>query len=1341
MVMKTKVLLAVGACAAALFGFADEWTVAQDGSGDYTTIQDAIDASTTKAGDTIWVKPGVYATGGRSTAYDTGITDYARVLVTKRLNIIATSDDPADTHIVGAADPVSAYDGRTYGGRGTNAVRCVRFDLNASDNKNAEPSIIRGFTIRDGYCRQYANNVEGGDLPAGQPGGVTSRSSNYENFYVVDCVIRNCYGVRGGLVRFGNYVRCRFEGGSGSAGQDLGRGIRMMGCLIVRPTDNCLMELSAVNTTIVDGGAPTGSGEIFYNCLTEDLTIGSDKTAGVAKNSVLAYKMSGACTDCEIGLGYQMLAPLRGDFRVRTGTVAATRGDAAHIAAIFPKAVDNAVIDLYRGMDGAYFAKEGPVPCGCHAKTATSVGGAVQYANGVRTKDYEGSTRGGLYAFSERPFELFQVMPPEGKNFFRIKRTADCGGNRFPEMDESVWETCPPDGIVSTNEVVWVSGHMYVDADHGSDETGDGSAQSPYQTLSNCVKQAKSGVNYIVHAAAGDYNKGVIEGAGMLNRVAVTGHRIRFKGAGRGKSFISGRRSDETEDGRGSDAVRCAYLASSYSCIQGFTLREGYTHDGTADTTDRKGGLVYMQSNKGRDDTVCDCELIGGVAYRGGIVMNGSLTRCIVRGCKALLGGACRQTYIESCVFYDHDFTSFSNTINADCPIVQSTIVARGFAHGQENSIRNSVVLSTGNTSGWSYMSGAKNVVYWCDTGSYGSAGDTCVKAVLNLVDPANGDCRPLTTSPAVTQGFTALDDCWKTILTDVNGVPLRISPEGQVVAGGIQTPVMAVVADLPKYGTFTSGAGTNVLEKGDSVTVTYAEDETHRRHAEAMLVNGEEIPGMSYTYTAGDPFAADGSIVPTQEITVRFSTNWYVNAETGDDFATGFTPETAWKSLTNVYTKGYVLAGDCVHAAAGDYVEGFVTVSGVGNCRAFVQSGVTLLADEGPAATRIVGARDTAGDSYGRGANAVRCVYLQSQARVVGFTLADGRVSGTGTGEGSDTCGAGICASTKFSGDANCGGAFGCVITNCVGARGAAALNGRLVNCRVLDCRGTACTPVGYYTLLVGCYIDGCKQSQWCRMGGAVYRCTFGPNNVDGSNPFEGCGKVDNCVIMCPASVNDTTAAYHYNCLIRFYAGGSWTDARKALAHGCAWYDTYAEMGLDATGHPLSRTSAPVDEGTGLQTPNVDVLLGGVDADGVQRTYNGAMDIGAFEYDWRKIYAADLGGLAKVEKADPQVVEADGKVLVKDGEIALAFAPYSGRTAKYDIPLEVTGTGTLTVKAGDAAISTYTAADGQQTLRIRDRDMGSDYVLAYEPGDADEGGALIGKITGGVPGMLLIIR
>ena len=168
------------------------------------------------------------------------------------MTLAATSGDPADTHIVGAPDPNSALDGKDYEGRGPNAVRCIRLEKAAASGG----AVIRGFTIRDGYSAQrYNGDAYGASdaLLAAQPGGVTAFSADYANFYVTDCVITNCYGVRGGLVRYGRYVRCRFADGHGSAGASLGRNIKVLSSLILKMPGACADNSTFVNCTFADG--------------------------------------------------------------------------------------------------------------------------------------------------------------------------------------------------------------------------------------------------------------------------------------------------------------------------------------------------------------------------------------------------------------------------------------------------------------------------------------------------------------------------------------------------------------------------------------------------------------------------------------------------------------------------------------------------------------------------------------------------------------------------------------------------------------------------------------------------------------------------------------------------------------------------------------------------------------------------------------------------------------------------------------------------------------------------------------------------------------------------------
>ena len=79
----------------------------------FGTIQAAIDASTTKADDTVLVCPGTYDKGGRMFNYSSSDAGYTRVIATKKLTIKST-EGAAKTHIVGkkAEEVVKAWYGK-----------------------------------------------------------------------------------------------------------------------------------------------------------------------------------------------------------------------------------------------------------------------------------------------------------------------------------------------------------------------------------------------------------------------------------------------------------------------------------------------------------------------------------------------------------------------------------------------------------------------------------------------------------------------------------------------------------------------------------------------------------------------------------------------------------------------------------------------------------------------------------------------------------------------------------------------------------------------------------------------------------------------------------------------------------------------------------------------------------------------------------------------------------------------------------------------------------------------------------------------------------------------------
>lgn len=1360
--MKKLVLIALGAVTSV--ASAREWTVDAQGGGDYKVIQDAIDAA--DAGDTIWVKPGVYATGGRATSE--GADNLARVLLTKPLTLAATSDDPADTHIVGAPDPNPAFEGKDYEGRGPNAVRCIRLEQAAASGG----TVIRGFTIRDGYSAQQFNGDSYGAndaLLAAQPGGIASFSAAYANFYVTDCVITNCYGVRGGLVRYGNYVRCLFADGHGSSAA-LGNNVKVLNSLLLKMPGGCSANSTFVNCTFADTtGAPLNlnSGSLnntVYNTIcaaTALMTSAAKAGNGTAKNCVFDWQMFSNATDCHVGLAYPLFAPLRGDFRLRAGTVATTAGDAARIAQAFPDAP--AAVDLYRSLDGTDFAATGAIPVGCYAQPAVAAGGAVQFdsANTVVCNGYAG-TIGGLYAFSETSHAVFSVRPPDGKTYFGFARAEEQGGYQFPQMDESLAVAVPPAGVIVTNTAESVARELWVDPVSGNDANDGTSSAAPLKTLAQAASLLKTRERTLVHCAAGDYAEGSVAATAtdVANRLALTNwlQCVRFKGAGRGVSFISGAPDADAVaaggDGRGPKAVRCVYLAGSSQgpcAIQGFTLRTGYADAGdTADSTSERyqGGLVWNGASTTLRQVI-DCELVGGLAYRGGIAMRGVFTRDIFRDTAALAGGALRGASVNSSVF----FGGTGPVIGSDTTLRQTTISSTNGVGVLASTVARvcSVFQATGCTADLKTGANCFSFAYSFDNGKTitgGTEGESYFAREPRFVDFAHDDLRLRSDSSLVTAPVPVDADYWKAPATDVNGVPFSYKG-GKTVAGGLFTPVPVLVVEKPAFGEATH-VGANVVEVGESVTVDFTP--STKRRLEAILVNGEPVEGTSYTFAPDTALADDGAPIPSATLAFLFSTNWYVNATAGNDSNDGFTSETPWRTLAKIATSGQMLPGDCVHAAAGDYDAETVVPSANADarqCRVVLPAGVTLVADDGPAVTRIVGAADaSASDTYGRGDNAVRCAYLATGARLVGFTLADGRVPSTGTGtsdgnkDGDVACmGGGVYAEEmkdRFVADAT-GGVFDCVITNCVAGRGGAIFGTRLVNSTVLDCVGTACSPVGYKAAIYGSVVDHVTRGTLTlfRNCYVVSHVTVGANVT--SDTFFGTlwapKQLDNSVILSKlkAFAENNAVLVYSNCLINVAA--ETFDALDATRRpGCVRIDSADAAGLDVDGRPLSKTALTVDKASDT------AFVAATDADGLPRVSNGQMDIGAFEYDWRPVYAADLGALGDVCAAAAAVVETDDqKVLIPSGELVLEIADDASR-GRYRFPVQVTGTGTLTIRAGDRVLATFVAADGAQVFRYKTRTAGNVLTFSYEPGADDDGGAVLAKATGG-PGLVFIIR
>jgi hypothetical protein len=189
------------------------------------------------------------------------------------------------------------------------------------------------------------------------------------------------------------------------------------------------------------------------------------------------------------------------------------------------------------------------------------------------------------------------------------------------------------------------------------------------------------------------------------------------------------------------------------------------------------------------------------------------------------------------------------------------------------------------------------------------------------------------------------------------------------------------------------------------------------------------------------------------------------------------------------------------------------------------------------------------------------------------------------------------------------------------------------------------------------GCYFDRNRGpypvTYWQKLVG----CTIGPDNVtlDGRPASVGSSPVSNNNWSSPEVVGTLM------CLPNVQAGA--VMALTNCAFSSAWLENWpsgiitnnscvivpTKKLATANGLPIIGANDAVDRGEKSWWD--EEYCGTTDAQGNQRVYNGAIDIGAFEADWRGVYARALGRRITVSSADPSVVRARTKgVFISDG-------------------------------------------------------------------------------------------
>ena len=239
----------------------------------------------------------------------------------------------------------------------------------------------------------------------------------------------------------------------------------------------------------------------------------------------------------------------------------------------------------------------------------------------------------------------------------------------------------------------------------------------------------------------------------------------------------------------------------------------------------------------------------------------------------------------------------------------------------------------------------------------------------------------------------------------------------------------------------------------------------------------------------------------------------WWVDCRMdGYDGHDGRTEAGALRTVQEAVAKA--AAGDVVKVKPGVYDAGATVDFTRGVARVQLTRPLRLVSTDGAAVTRIVGRHGTEKD--GLGADAVRCIAATKEAagsEIVGFTLADGAGRHTNGADG-------------FSGGLQCadcrpGGVtlVDCVVTNCVGTRGAGTFGGAArrtlyVACRSFNDRGNCGGAVARYTDLVDCRAVECCGGYLVDYPGRISGCRFEDcaasgyaiQGVTGTNVVENC-------------------------------------------------------------------------------------------------------------------------------------------------------------------------------------------------------------------------------------------
>jgi len=1155
-----------------------------------TAIQDSVDAAS--PGDRVLVGDGVYAAGGRAVH---GIMTN-RVALTNAVRLLSLH-----------GPDVTRIEGR--GPLGDRAVRCVYVGAG---------SLLSGFCLTNGHTRaagDYQTERCGGGAWC-ESGGSVSNCTFAGNTAVqgggaygyggslTRCTFAGNLAVDGGGVAFSTAVNCLLmnNGATGRGGASYHG--RLRGCAMTG------------NSAVSGGGA--------YNSFLNNCTV-TGNTADQGGGSYISH--AGSLANCIVwdnaaavdanwhkgSLSYCCSKPLPpGDGNIMA---APNLSGHAHLSAGSP-CIGAGSTALAMGTDIDGEAWVDPPSMGCDELVPGAVTGplavAIETRYNTMAEGFEaefnawvdGRTTGSYWSFgdgsvvSNRP-AVTHVWSGVGR--YDVVFTA------FNESQS--------DGVSATVTVTVVTQPMhYVDVAGINPVPPFVSWQTAATSIQEAIDQADI-PGALVLVAEGTYESGGrMASDGTVARVILHQPVIVCSANGPDTTTIKG------AGPIGSAAVRGAYVGRRATLV-GFTVTNGHTQSwgqgggvrcapgGEVRNCTIVGNTAHGDGGGGRGGRFVNCTLAGNDAFSdaggglyaavgvncrlygnvvdnvGGGAYGSSLYNCVVRGNSAeQYGGGAAGSALYNCTLTGNNANKGGGGVG-QCAVINSIVwynsatldanwLDAQFSYsctvppppGPGNISMDPLLASASHLSASSPCVGQGSEVY--ATGS-DIDGDP-------WSDPPSMGCDEVTADPA-------------------NGA-LTVAIEGEAnIAVGALLRLVGCIDGETSGSRWTFGDGTAV---GNRPYVAYAWS--------SPGVYTVVLTAFNQTHPAGVSASSSVSVV---EAPVH-----YVNR----DGTNPVPPFASWAAAaTNIQNAidqagiagSLVLVTNGVYSGPAKYAHGNTTKN-----RIVVDQQLTVRSVNGPDVTVIEGSGPV-------GDNAVRCAYLGQHAVLEGFALTNGHTRAVG---GDDGSGGGVwCAAGSMV--SNCH-----LVGNVARFAGGGAMGGTLLDCRLVLNAAQPSGGVGgggcYRSNLERCVLSrnsalsggGCRNSvlRNCLLvdnmadygggssDGTLYNCTLAGNVA-----AQGGGSFLSTLRHCVAYYNTATTAYDNVYLADGYrCDYSCTTPLPPGTNNITAVPRFRDA--DAGDYRLSAFSPCVDAGV-----SEDWMSGAIDLEANPRLFNGAVDMGAYEF------------------------------------------------------------------------------------------------------------------------------